>query len=267
MIAVVCVYNNKNVYAGHLLKSLQVQSAAFELIALDNTIGRFSSAAEALNYGACQTKSGSKYIMFAHQDIDLGSPAWLEETENMLDALPQLGIAGVAGSRGGRLLTNITHSVPPKHVGHAIREAEIAMTVDECCAIVPRQVFETHAFDASVCDGWHAYVVEYCLRIHASGLSVYVLPAALHHGSAGTLNRAYFEALKKVLCTHRNAYPRIHTTCGCWDARIPIAVQMGWFYLKTAFYALTAMLIARGLVPEWMQRKRRKRLNKRREQI
>jgi hypothetical protein len=42
---------------------------------------------------------------------------------------------------------------------------------------------------------------------------------------------------------------------------------MGWFYLKTAFYALTAMLIARGLVPEWMQRKRRKRLNKRREQI
>lgn len=46
MISVVCVYNNQSIFTDGLLKSLQKQTAADELIALDNLSGRFRSAAK-----------------------------------------------------------------------------------------------------------------------------------------------------------------------------------------------------------------------------
>jgi len=46
--------------------------------------------AKALNYGATQIKSGSKYAMFVHQDVKLLSDSWLEEAERMLDSIPDL---------------------------------------------------------------------------------------------------------------------------------------------------------------------------------
>ncbi len=84
MISIVCVYNNKESYSRHLLTSLGHQSSKFELIALDNSTGAFNSAAQALNHGARNLRADSAYIMFAHQDISLGSSTWLEDVESML---------------------------------------------------------------------------------------------------------------------------------------------------------------------------------------
>jgi hypothetical protein len=95
MISIVCVYNDEAVLKRFLLKSLQNQTAKYELILEDNTRSRFSSAAQALNHGG--RKASSKYIMFVHQDIDLLSDRWLEDVERWLDMIPNLGIAGVAG--------------------------------------------------------------------------------------------------------------------------------------------------------------------------
>jgi len=49
MISVVSVYNNEAVLNDFLIKSLQGQSAQYELIKIDNTKNQFKSAAQALN--------------------------------------------------------------------------------------------------------------------------------------------------------------------------------------------------------------------------
>ncbi len=262
MIAIVCIYNNKKMLDETLLKSLQGQTARFELIALDNSDSRFASAAQALNYGARQIKADSNYIMFAHQDINICSASWLEDVEKMLDALPNLGVAGVAGNseKENRLITNITHGTPPRNDGYELHQPVSAMTVDECCAIIPADVFKRHRFNEEVCDDWHLYVVEYCLRVKATGLDVYVLPAELHHLSMGSLNAGYFKTLKKVLQEYRTAYPKIYTSCGSWDARTPVAQQRVQRVAEKIFYGFTGRLIASGLVPEWLQRKKKRRL-------
>ena len=95
MISIVCVYNNEEIFNNYLLKSLKSQTAKHEEILIDNTQGRFKSAAEALNWGGRKAKG--KYIMFVHQDVDLSSNTWLENAENILDPIINLGIAGVAG--------------------------------------------------------------------------------------------------------------------------------------------------------------------------
>ena len=53
----------------YLLKSLNSQTALYELILVDNTQKKFKSASEALNYGG--EKATGKYIIFTHQDVDL----------------------------------------------------------------------------------------------------------------------------------------------------------------------------------------------------
>ncbi|MEI6125259.1 MAG: glycosyltransferase [Pseudomonadota bacterium] len=262
MISVICVYNSREVFNKHLLKSLENQSAAFDLIALDNTSSTYSSAARALNYGARQIKAECTHLMFAHQDISLRSADWLKNIEPMLYSLHNLGIAGAAGmaEHDARGLSNIMHGSLKKSAGFRIEKPTEVMTVDECLAIIPRTIFEKYQFDEIVCDGWHAYMVEYCLRIKAAGLGLYVLPVELYHGSTGTLNAAYFRALNKVLKKHRGAHAKIHTACGVWDTRTPVMVQWGLRLIKKLFYGFTGRLIAAGLVPEWLQQKKRKRI-------
>jgi len=258
MISVICVYNKKTIYDDYLAKSLQKQAAPFELIAIDNTDGQFISAAQALNFGALQIKTDSRYVLFAHQDIAFCSPSWLEEMEKLLDALTDVGIAGVAGNNEDerRIISNIQHGTPPRDSGKRILEPVRVMTLDECCVIIPRSIFKKYCFDETVCTGWHAYAVEYCLSLRALGFGVYVLPVELYHVSEGKLSISYFKGLKKVLHKHRGIHETIHTTCGSWDTRIPISIQ----WLLYLFYGVTGKLISSGFVPEWMQRKKRKRL-------
>jgi hypothetical protein len=260
VISVVCVYNKKKIFDDYLGKSLQRQTVQFELIALDNSDGKFTSAAQALNYGAQQIKAGSRYILFAHQDIDLSSPVWLEETEKLLDGLPDVGAAGVAGNNEDekKIISNIQHGIPPHDTGKKIREPVRVMTLDECCLIVPRSVFKNYCFDETTCSGWHAYAVDYCLSLGIQGFGVYVLPVTLYHISEGKLSIDYFRGLKKVLRKHRCRYGSIHTTCGSWETGTPVSIQ----WLLTIFYGCSRKLLSSGLVPEWMQQKKRKRLER-----
>jgi hypothetical protein len=200
--------------------------------------------------------------MFAHQDISFESPDWLDRAERLLDGLPGLGIGGVAGKQNGcdTLLTNISDGVPPRKPGQEIREPLAATTLDECCVFIPRAVFEKHRFNEELCRHWHLYAVEFCLRMQEAGLGVYVLPLELHHRSVGTLSRDYFKTFKVVMRGRRDAYPVLYTTCGCWDSRASM-LQLWWLpQLKKFFYACTARLIAAGLVPRRLQRKKNRRL-------
>lgn len=220
MISVVCVYNDRKILNDFLLNGLKKQTAKYEQIFLDNTQGQYKSAAEALNYGGKKAKE--KYIMFIHQDVDLCSSKWLEDTEDMLISLSNLGIVGVAGVKDKKgVITNIKHGTPPILAGDIQMEKPIKVqTLDECLVIIPKSVFHTLQFDEMVCDNWHLYVVDYCLSVNTLGLDVYFLPSYVYHqsmGINGNYSKGYRSTLKKLLKKHKNHFSQIYSTCGNWN--------------------------------------------------
>jgi len=239
MISIVCIYNNEDILNNYLLKSLNKLKLNHELIFIDNSKNKFKSAAKALNYGGKKAKE--KYIMFIHQDVDLNTDNWLEITEKLLNSLPNLGIAGVAGKSEyeKEIITNLKHGNPPHYAGKIqIQNPEEVQTLDDCLLLIPKTVFNTHKFDEKTGYGWHLYGVDYCLTIKMFDLNVYVLPTSVNHKSSGDpFSNEYYNALSKLLKKHRNNYKIIHTTIFDWNTRYPIIFQKIKFYLDRKIYS------------------------------
>ena len=66
MVSVICCYNRANEYAA-MCETLRTQNIPCEMIGVDNSNQRFSSAAAALNWGAEQAQGD--VLVFLHQDI------------------------------------------------------------------------------------------------------------------------------------------------------------------------------------------------------
>ena len=226
MISIVCVYNDKEILDNFLLKSLKNQSAEYELILMDNTTGKFKSAAEALNKGG--NKAKGEYIMFVHQDIDLESDGCLKNIENISNRLNNLGIAGAAGRTNYKpqTITNIKDGIPPKSVSpETFNEPVKVQTLDECLVIIPKNVFKKIKFDEKVCNDWHLYAVDYSLSVKKLGLNAYVIPLfAYHRSKAYSLSEKYYETLKKVLSKHKTNKV-IFTTVEDWLTFFPLILQ------------------------------------------
>ena len=248
MISIVCVYNNENVLKNGLLRSLENQTQTHELFLMDNTQGKYNSAAEALNWGGL---AKGKYIVFVHQDVVLDSNSWLENTEKLLDSIPNLGIAGVAGARSSKtskmneIVTNIKQGTLAENISECVPNCvpaqgmEKVQTVDECLVIIPKRVFDILRFDEKVCDNWHLYAIDYSLSVAHLELGVYVSPEPIYHGSTGIPNKnilhtifsmgylpvGYYQTLGKILKKHRRHTRRVYATTGCWNTLYPLALQ------------------------------------------
>ncbi len=202
------------------MESLQNQTAEFELIALDNTGGKFKSASEALNYGG--KRANGRYVMFVHQDVDLGSSSWLEDVEEKLDDIPDLGIAGVAGAsevEDSRLERNWRHfrghiCNSGKIWGRKIEKEEVVQVLDELLLIIPRSQFDKMQFDEETFDHWHCYGADYCLSIRKFGLKAYVIPAFIYHRSPSSNIKSFLKYKKLLYNKHKNEYKHIYTTSG-----------------------------------------------------
>jgi len=245
MFAVVAVYNDREVLQHYLVESLTRQTVPYEFIPVDNPEGDYSSCARALNEGAARIESDSRYVLFIHQDIRLQGDDWLETTEKMLDTLPDLGVAGVAGAVKSswwsrQVISNVFHGHPPEQAGNRRCETPVPVeTVDACSFIIPRQVIARFSFDEAVCDGFHLHDVDYCLTVRQAGLNVYCIPSSVYHFSKGMAHTSpwgilrhlgefpgdYYRSLKKVLKKHRARHSTIFTPCGTWSTRYPLAVQ------------------------------------------
>ncbi len=246
MLSVVCVYNNEHILTDYLLQSLQTQTAPVELITLDNTEGRFRSAAQALNYGG--GKAQGQYILFVHQDVSLNDPEWIRHAEAMVESLHNVGIAGVAGASDTGTISNVMHGSPPKSASTTSVTTPVAVqTLDECAVIIPRRVFTVLRFDETVCDDWHLYATDYCLSSQILGLTTFVLPLPAYHLSTGRAlaptqifdklvpsslsdessyyPHAYYVTLKKVLKKHKKSVRCVHTVNGDWQTGYPIVLQ------------------------------------------
>ncbi|MFX0091531.1 MAG: glycosyltransferase [Candidatus Hodarchaeota archaeon] len=243
LISVVCVYNNSRLLKQWLLKDLKSQTVDYELILIDNTKNMFKSAAEALNHGG--RKVNGNYIMFAHQDVNLCSNTWLEEVENILNSISNLGIAGVVGmSNEGEIEKIFKDNIK---WGYRFSEPVPVQTLDECLVIIPHSIFKKLQFDEVVCDNWHLYAVDYCLSIKSQfPLKAYLIPLPTRHigsgrraerfidilRSFGDLPQGYYKTLEKMRGKHKTHYRKIYTTCGVWNTQYHTMWQRAWNLMK-----------------------------------
>ena len=141
--------------------------------------------AQALNFAAKTAKN--EYLIFTHQDISLISTDWLNYAESFLKSILNCGIAGLVGVRKNKttgktdFLNRIYTGTPPHPWGSTISEPEQVNSLDECIAIIPKNVFQRLKFDEKTCDRWDLYMVDYCLAVKRMNLQPYVLPLEIYH--------------------------------------------------------------------------------------
>ena len=186
MISVICCYNKYPEYC-NMLDTLRKQSTEFEIIGVDNTNGVFSSAAAALNYGA-KMATGSM-LVFVHQDIlFLNNNSLASFVEPIIQAEGALCIVGLFGAAR----KNKTYN------GYVVKE-----TLDECCVAMHRDTWEQYPFNDVLCDGWHLYVVEQCLRIGSAGGRILSGEFAIKHLSTGNVDDAYMKTFKRLMDNYK----------------------------------------------------------------
>ena len=71
-------------------------------------------------------------------------------------------------------------------------------TVDECFFGGRTETFRTEPFDEKLCDNWHLYAVERCLRARTRGGRVWVCDVPLIHHSGGNINHSYNEGFRRI---------------------------------------------------------------------
>jgi hypothetical protein len=244
MISVISIINNVIVAKEFLLKGLSRQNVNYDLVLLDNKGFSYRSAAKAYNEGSA--KATGDYLMFIHQDILLPCRNWLEEVEEALSTISNLGIAGVAGMLQPTFANDFElcarfylleklnlskvwfHKYARGNVFHGrekqawwgtfISEILSTSTLDELLLIVPARVFENLKFDEATCYDWHLYGVDYSLSVVQKRRNVFVLPFPVVHLSTGKANRAYFNTLMKLIEKHRRQ-KIINTSIGPWSTR------------------------------------------------
>lgn len=248
MVSIVVVYNDKRALNEILLPSVKSQTAKCELILMDNTKGQFKSAAEALNYRGKQ--ANGRYIMFVHQDVELGSDLWLDNTERILDSIPKLGIAGVAGisEKGGNLIEKRRGYISDcGMVWGEPQKPEEVQTLDECLLIVPKSVFSKLQFDEKTFDGWHLYGVDYCLSVKQMGLKTYVIPAFIYHRSLRLNVENLLRYQKRLYNKQKKNYKKIYTTTG----------EISWLNLRLLSIFKILSPVYKRLFPGWVRQLRK----------
>lgn len=216
----ICVSNNQEMFDKYIVPSLQIQkNRDFEIIRVDSASKSYSSATAALNEGAARAKG--EYLVFLHHDIVLENPDFIDEMLAMIEGR-EFYVAGVAGSlRQGhvwkrKVVSNIVHgehrSIPGKS---PVTEIRPVCTVDECFFIIPRRIYQQHAF-LEIMPTWHLYAVEYCLWAHTQAKEgcVLMLPLRLWHLSKGeSMSKDYYAAARKLRHVYRMD---MFTTVGAW---------------------------------------------------
>lgn len=199
MISLICVYNSPRVFQD-MSRSLAGQTAVHELIEIDNTTNRFPSAASALNYGA--TLAHGDILVFLHQDVLFRQSWGLQAIADELTSLQENAILGLYGA-GGDIVYGEMPTIP----------LTAAETLDECLIAMKQSTWQSFNFNEALCNGWHLYAVELCLRASAGGCGIYQMNGLpIEHLSMGEVNEQYMKTYRRLM----NAYPdkkSIKTTC------------------------------------------------------
>jgi hypothetical protein len=221
MISIICVANNEKILNDYLLASLKRQKLKdYEIIIVNAKKEGFSSASEALNYGADQ--SHGDILLFVHQDVRLEEEDFLKRLQDYCNNY-DFDFGGVVGAVVAKRKKIFSHSIvysslicSDNRFIEIDRPVEVE-AIDECVMFIRKKDF--HYFD-DYGSTWHFYGVEYSLRCRLENKKVVVFPLKVYHLSEGNLNDSYWKTLKKVAKRYKKKIKIIATTCGSWETNL-----------------------------------------------
>lgn len=215
-VTVVCCLNNRERYERELGKTLAEQTESYLLIEIDNRENRFSSCSGA--YNSVLDGITTPFAVFAHQDILLSSPDTLKRFVNRLEELQAGDILGVAGVdlQSKKIVSTILHGKNRTGVTGSVDQLEGLLeceTVDECFFGCRTETIRKLQFNEDLCDNWHLYAVELCLRARKAGGKVYICDTEMVHTSTGTISHGYCKGLFRLCRHYKKDYAVVYTTC------------------------------------------------------
>lgn len=257
-VTLVCCYNEQTVYES-FQKTLEKQTIPYELIGIDNCHNQYLSCSVALNAGLKQVQT--EYVIFSHQDIELEQEDVLSRFLAYLKQIKEediLGLAGIipermpgkkkrAGEEGGTVLSAIKHGAKRETAGERDFSGLIVCdSLDECFFGGRTAYFKKNPFDEKLCDNWHLYGVEACLRTRARGGKVYVCDVPAVHTSKGHINHAYNENFRRLAKAYRQRTKHLEADCRINVIRTVCgSCRNDWLH-RNLFYLKRELLIRMG---------------------
>jgi Glycosyltransferase like family len=244
-ISVICVYNDPVVRQECLDRSLtrhvnaEDPNPSIEYIPVENTSGTYKSAGSALNYGASVAKND--VVVFVHQDV------YLHSIDAVIQAACEMERShfGVMGAIGIRRDGRIVGSVRDRTVllGDPVAVPTDVDSVDELLFMVPRRLIMHEPLTESPDMAWHAYAVEYGLRVRKLGLRVGVAHIPVTHNSL-TNNLARLDVAHVWVAAHYGDILPIRTTCGVVTKKTATGSYRAWFALSSRCRRILIFLAA-----------------------
>lgn len=216
-VTIACVFNDPRVLGECLEGSARAgldRAPSTELLFMDNTQRQYPTAGAALN--AAAARASHDVVAFVHQDVVLHDLVALETAAAVLtgdggygDGYGLLGTAGIGAD--GRMLGRLRDRVPLS--GQPCAAPVPVDSLDEVFFMARTELLRAQPLVDDPVFAWHAYAVEYGLRLRGLGLQVGALDVPLTHNSLTTNLTALDEAHAEVARRYPHAGP-VQTTCG-----------------------------------------------------
>ena len=229
-LTIACVYNDVEVRRDCLDRSIAATGDGVDVqyLPIDNTAGQFASAGAALNHAARQ--ADHDVVVFVHQDVYLHDLTRLEAAATALDD-PTWGVIGSCGmTASGDLVGRLRDRVIL--IGAPAPDPVEVQTLDEVLFMARRDTLLAHPLSEDPRLAWHAYAVEYALRMRAAGRRAGAVDTAITHNSL-TVNLARLDDAHLHVGTLFPAELPVRTTCGTVSGRrdwrdIPVLRSQRW---------------------------------------
>ena len=207
-LTLICCYNDLDQF-NNFAASLKNQTCKYNLIPVDNIGNKnFNSCAAA--YNSVIDQVNTKYLIFSHQDILLNDNNALEKFLKYFEQIninDMLGVAGVKFDTPG-LFANLNNAGDFKFKN--LMQVDV---FDECFFGGYSEHFKINKFDEILCDNWHLYAVDMCLKNLIAHNKNYICDINIKHLSPGKLNFAFRKGFYKLLRHYKNNFKFIRTCC------------------------------------------------------
>ena len=228
-VSIVCVYNNLAVRQECLDRSIAAlagEASGVEYLPIDNVDGAYASAGAALNHGTSLAQND--VIVFVHQDVFLHSLTALKQAAGLVqDPAARFGLLGAVGiSSDGRIVGRVRDRVVL--LGDTVTGPTEVDSVDEVLFLAPRAQLLREPLTESSDMAWHAYAIEYGMRMRRLGLRTGVADIPLTHNSL-SINVDKLDVAHRAIATRYDDLMPVRTTCGVITRETVKATGGRWF--------------------------------------
>ena len=216
-VLVACCANDIKMMEEMLLPSLEMQNAEIDKLIIDNSKGKYKSAAEAYNKEIKNKECD--IIIFAHQDFGFKSSNSIEKIISIFEDNEKilLGLAGM--DLDGVVYSNLKYKNEEFITNNRVNtKLKKVVSLDECFFAIRKNDFDKFQFNEKVCDDWHLYVVELCYRMSIEdGYTVYVYNEGGYHKKNKPLKReinySFIRGMNKLCIAYKNKVKCIYAPC------------------------------------------------------